>query len=255
MDRGAWRTTGWQRVGHHWATTWCDVIVLLVSLRVFLDEINIWLGGLRQLVYPPQCGWVIVQSIEGPCSAALSRSVVFDSLQPHGLYIARQAPLSMGFSRQEYWSGLPVPSPGDLPDPGIELRSPTLQEDSLPSEPPGKPIEGLNRSKMKKEKCAPSCLITWAETWISSCPQHPLVLRSLDLNWTTPPSFLLADSTLWGLSSLHNCVSQFLIISFLSYITKICVCNSVSLETLFLTMVGGCHCGQCWYCQWKGKLE
>ena len=46
---------------------------------------------------------------------------------------------SMGFSRQEYWSGLPFPSPGDLPDPGIEPRSPALQADSLPSDPPGKP--------------------------------------------------------------------------------------------------------------------
>ena len=45
----------------------------------------------------------------------------------------------MGFSRQEYWSGLPFPSSGDLPDPGIKSRSPTLQGDSLPSEPPGKP--------------------------------------------------------------------------------------------------------------------
>ena len=44
----------------------------------------------------------------------------------------------MGFSRQEYWSGLPFPSPGDLPDPGIDPRSPTLQADSLPAEPPGK---------------------------------------------------------------------------------------------------------------------
>ena len=51
--------------------------------------------------------------------------------------VARQAPLSMGFSRQEYWSGLPFPSPGDLPNPGIEPRSPTLQADSVPSEPPG----------------------------------------------------------------------------------------------------------------------
>ena len=46
-----------------------------------------------------------------------------------------QAPPSMGFSRQEYWSGVPLPSPGDLPDPGIEPRSPTLQTDTLPSEP------------------------------------------------------------------------------------------------------------------------
>ena len=53
--------------------------------------------------------------------------------------VTRQAPLSMGFSRQEYWSGLPFPSPGDLPDPGIKPRSPALQADALTSEPPGKP--------------------------------------------------------------------------------------------------------------------
>ena len=50
---------------------------------------------------------------------------------------AHQAPLSMPFSRQEYWSGLPCPPPGGLPDPGIESRSPGLQADSLSSEPPG----------------------------------------------------------------------------------------------------------------------
>ena len=53
--------------------------------------------------------------------------------------VACQAPLCMGFSRQEYWSGLPFPSPGGLPDPGIELRSPALQTDSLPNELQGKP--------------------------------------------------------------------------------------------------------------------
>ena len=51
--------------------------------------------------------------------------------------VAYQAPLPMGFSRQEYWSGLPFPSPGDLLNPGIEPGSPTLQTDALPSEPPG----------------------------------------------------------------------------------------------------------------------
>ena len=55
--------------------------------------------------------------------------------------VAHQASLSMGFSRQEYSSGLPRPPPGYLPNPGIEPRSPTLQMDSLPAEPPGKPIE------------------------------------------------------------------------------------------------------------------
>ena len=54
--------------------------------------------------------------------------------------VAYQTPLSMGFPRQEYWSGLPFLSPGDLTNPGSEPRSPTLQEDSLSFEPPGKPI-------------------------------------------------------------------------------------------------------------------
>ena len=54
--------------------------------------------------------------------------------------VARQVPLSMGFSRQEYWSGLPFPSPGDLPYSGIEPGSPALEADSLPHEPPGKPF-------------------------------------------------------------------------------------------------------------------
>ena len=54
--------------------------------------------------------------------------------------LAHQAPQSMGFSRQEYWNELPFSSPGDLPNPGIEPRSRTLQVDSLPAEPQGKPI-------------------------------------------------------------------------------------------------------------------
>ena len=53
--------------------------------------------------------------------------------------VARQAPPSMGFSRKEYWSGLPFPSPGDLPDPGNKPRSPALKADALTSAPPGKP--------------------------------------------------------------------------------------------------------------------
>ena len=54
--------------------------------------------------------------------------------------VAYQAPPSMGFSRQEYWSGLPFPSPGDLFDPGIKPGSHTLQADTLPSELPEKPL-------------------------------------------------------------------------------------------------------------------
>ena len=58
---------------------------------------------------------------------------MFDSTTPWT--VAHQAPLSMEFSRQEYWSGLLIPSPGDLPNPGIEPKSPAWQADSLPSEP------------------------------------------------------------------------------------------------------------------------
>ena len=61
--------------------------------------------------------------------------------------VAHKAPPSMEFSRQEYWSGLPFPSPGDLPNPGIEPRSPALQADALTSEPPGKPWFSVWESK------------------------------------------------------------------------------------------------------------
>ena len=63
--------------------------------------------------------------------------------------VAHQAPPSMGFSRQEYWSGLPFPSPRDLPNPGIKPTSPALQADALTSEPPGKLGRAIN---IKSEK-------------------------------------------------------------------------------------------------------
>ena len=61
--------------------------------------------------------------------------------------VACQTPLSMEFSRPEQWSGLLFPSPGNFPEPGMEPESSTLQADSLPCEPPGKPLK-----KKKKEK-------------------------------------------------------------------------------------------------------
>ena len=63
---------------------------------------------------------------------SLSRVQLLETPWP----VAHQAPPSLGFSRQEYWSGLPFPSPGDLPNPGIESRSPALEADALTSEPP-----------------------------------------------------------------------------------------------------------------------
>ena len=69
--------------------------------------------------------------------------------------VAYQASLSMGFSRQEYWSGLPFPSPGDLSNPGIEPGSPALEADTLTSEPPGKPKRGGVFTK-------------WFSSWVTS---------------------------------------------------------------------------------------
>ena len=64
------------------------------------------------------------------CAQLLSHVQLFVTLWT----VAHRAPLSMGFPRQEYWSGLPFPPPGDLPHPGIEPKSPALQADSLPTE-------------------------------------------------------------------------------------------------------------------------
>ena len=64
--------------------------------------------------------------------------------------VAHQAPLFMGFPRQEYWNGLPFPSPGDLPNSGIEPRSPALQTDTLPSEAPGKPYTAKETKNKQK---------------------------------------------------------------------------------------------------------
>ena len=71
-------------------------------------------------------------------SAAAAKSLQSCPTLCDPITAAYQAPPSLGFSRQEYWSGLPLSSPGDIPDPGIKSGSPTLQADSLPSELPKK---------------------------------------------------------------------------------------------------------------------
>ena len=95
--------------------------------------------------------------------------------------VARQAPLSIEFPRQEYQSGQPFPSPGDLSNPRIELGSPTSQSDSLPSEPPGKPIQNprLNRSTLKRwstkhlvHRCIWCSLQFSSLVLVSKIPQH-----------------------------------------------------------------------------------
>ena len=72
--------------------------------------------------------------------------------------VAHQTPLSIEFSRQEYWSGLPFPTPEDLPDPGLEPRSPALQANSVLSEPPGKPLDKMHKQYFKSEMCLGWCV-------------------------------------------------------------------------------------------------
>ena len=94
------------------------------------------------------------------------RSVLSDSLRTPWT-VAHQAPPSMGFSRQEYCSGLPSPSPGDLLNPGIEPRSPALQADALTSEPPGKTREAMWGSLEEAVGSVLACflLLRPAEKW------------------------------------------------------------------------------------------
>ena len=83
------------------------------------------------------CHHIVVDSLNDS-PTLMQCPVLSDSLWLH-MTVARQAPLSMGFPRQEYWSGLPFPSPGDLPDPGIESESPASADGFFATEPPGKP--------------------------------------------------------------------------------------------------------------------
>ena len=114
-----------------------------------------------------------------------------------------QTPLSMGFSRQGYWSGLTCPPPGDLLNPVMEPGAPALQSDSLPSEPPGKPITSLARSYwdevaewLRRWTANPLCsarvgsnpiLVVWLSLWPSAVAQ--LVKKpppSLQEPWVQP---------------------------------------------------------------------
>ena len=94
--------------------------------------------------------------------AVFSHSVTSDSLPPHGLQPTRLL-CQQGFSRQEYCSGLPCPPPGDLPNPGIEPRPPTLQADSLPLD--SRPLLNLFRSSLE-------------QPGFVSLPHHPVLLLS-----------------------------------------------------------------------------
>ena len=101
-----------------------------------------------------------------------------------------QAPLSMGFSRREYWSGLPFPSPGDLPDPGIKPKSPALKADSLPAEPlQGSPEPVSIQQKSDNLGCltrgeVSSCRMEDGREFCNSYPSASSVLSILRMHLT-----------------------------------------------------------------------
>ena len=101
--------------------------------------------------------FAIQQRLTQPCKQLCVRAQLLSHVELFAApwTVTGQAPLSMEFSRQEYSSGQPFPFPGDLPNPGIEARSPALQADSLLSEPPGKPIYFLKR---ETKNSGPECV-------------------------------------------------------------------------------------------------
>ena len=102
--------------------------------------------------------------------------------------VAHQAPLSLGFSRQEHWSGLPCPPPGDLPDPGTEpasLMSPALQVRSSPLVPPGKPYTHIPKCKHVYTE------MEWAQEWEKEKFNNPYVLLTERARGMLAPSYSL----------------------------------------------------------------
>ena len=97
--------------------------------------------------------------------------------------VAHQAPLSMNFSRQEYWTGLPCRPPGYLPNPGIKPRFPALQADSLLSEPSGKPQRTALRGKKRKWVTPNPELPSWFSGKESACQCRK---RRFNLVWEDP---------------------------------------------------------------------
>ena len=115
-------------------------------------------------------------------------------LFPNPWTVAHQAPLSMGFSGQEYWSGLPCSPPGDLPHPGIKPWSSALQANSLPYEPPGKPKGRVGPPQLQMEGA-------W-DPWVDCVEQSPD-------HWSTPDCDVRGGSTFRILSHWDSGVVRY----------------------------------------------
>ena len=138
--------------------------------------------------------------------------------------VAHQAPLSMGFSRQEYWSGLPFLSPRDLPNPGIKPGSPALQADALPSEPPGKPKVKMKVAQLCPTVCDPT-----------DCVVHG-ILQARILEWVAFP-FSRRSSQPRDWTRVSNIVDR----CFIVWATREVLCNfSLFLLLLWLSQISSC---------------
>ena len=124
-------------------TTACQASLSITNSQSLLKlmSMEVMMPSNHLILCHPQVKWVSEVAQSCPIFATLWT-------------VAYQASPSMGFSRQEYWSGLPFPSPGDLPDPGIEPGSPALEADALTSDPPGKPQTSPQLSHHRDSLCA-----------------------------------------------------------------------------------------------------
>ena len=117
-----------------------DVVFFIFILLGFLNLIKLWFDACQFQRFSSS---ITSNIVSVSCSLSFL-PFLYQLLSPVQFFaalwtVACWVPLSMEFTRQQYWSGLPFPSPRHLPDPGIELRSPAFQADALTSEPPGKP--------------------------------------------------------------------------------------------------------------------
>ena len=168
----------------HWSWAWktarkeksCMIIIIIIIIHDYSKYrkiISSWKSNSLNPTDSKKSKWMLGRKWKksiGKWNCIYPWKVKVKSLSHVWLFatpwtVAHQARLSIEFSRQEYWSGLPFPSPGDLPDAGIEPRFPALQADTLPSEPPGKPIKSLSNVSsvlpkiLEILKCSPTLFL------------------------------------------------------------------------------------------------
>ena len=170
-------SVGSHRVGHDWS----DLAAAVAAVWACFGFFFLWLDTLTskfesRSTHDYSCMGVRAMHTQSLSTLCTPWTVIL------------QAPLSMGFFRQEYWCGLPFPSPRDLPDPGIKPGSPALQEESLPSEPPGnvqvnEEIHDLNQVSllvgfvllfcfMSEPECIEVYLYYWINVWMLESGWH-----------------------------------------------------------------------------------